>query len=612
MSAEAALRIPEDGGPLADIQTAFVDSRTGLAEAERLGLAEVASVRTVSPALALDRSLRVERADRHLPDDYLQVLARTVSETSLSIFRRCSQDPELAHLAIVGAQRMITASNLICAAMMVRPEDSVRQIAVVRPSQSTQPHGVSVVSGWERLLQRAGKVRVIEVPGAPRGRDEPRKPSFGFLDRHRLGRWEKVGYQAAEWFWRRSPVRSPRGSFAVLRNNYLLREAALSLAERGYGFAWLGSAGPSTAPAPSVAERFRATLVPLLDAFRPLVPAFIWATLQVMLAEEFTQAASRYHAGLTHWRTQLQDASDRRILGALTNVVIAPETAALHDACREQRVPLIAFQHGNSRELCANIAMVEAIFEGNVADHYLSYSSEAAAISMRTPFNRSVATAVGLPAAYTRASTYRRSRSRRPTALFISSTLYAGHFNTMIAARGLSDTDMARNDIELVERVLAKIPYRVIFKPYPAVRYPDQDPVLAAVARASNIELFEGNEDVSLLMPDADIVISARATSTIAWGATGVRPFFLIDHPRDLGLLPAARDAFSRAFFLFDRTSPAFCEQLRAALSKAPAILQSEWEAKAADRDAAILRFFGRNDGGAGVRAADVIRAAAQ
>ncbi len=586
----------------------FVDSRLALDAVRRLGLRPGASLRTISPALALDPGSGVELADEHLPRNYRAAFAETIAQVSLDAYRRCLRHPEYGPLAIVIAQRIVLQSGLVWSAMMVRPDDSTRRLAAVRPAQAGQPHGVVVTSGWERLLMATGNLRVIEVD-APHLRDAPKPlPSVSFFDRQRLGRMEKVGYQLVSKAWRASSFRSPRGTFLILRENYLVREAALALALRGFGLKWL-ALPKGTAHDVVKADHLTAFLAPALEPLRSLIAPFVWSALLGQLAEDFGRAANRYHAALPHWRTSLAEAKRHGVRGILTNVMIAPDTAALHDACRAQGVPLFAFQHGNSREISRNMAHVEAIFEGNVADHYLTFSPEAAEVSMRNPFNRCIATPVGLPAGYSRAASYRRSRSRSPTVLFVSSTLYAGHFAPMVAGRGASDIDMARNDVELVTRVLSAIPYRVVFKPYPAIRYPDPDPVLEAAARAPNIEVFAGFEDVSLLLPDADLIVSARATSTIAWGATGTKPFVLIDHPEDSSIRAEALPHFQRSFFVFNRADPDFCERLREFLSQPLSVIEAEWKRREPARRLTLLRFFGIYDGHAGRRAARIIQA---
>ena len=606
-----ALAPPIDAHSLHDVDVAFIDHRAVLDAARQLGLPERAEIRTLSPSLGLDPTLRVSALDAHVEPEERARLAQAVYHLTRDLFDALQANPALAPLGIVAAQQALGLAGLVVSAMMLRASDATSKLAVVHPETKPWPTGMANATHWQQLL--AGRTNLTEMrtsvppPDADAG---PTKELVSFLDRQRLGRGAKIAYQLTERFWRRAPITSPRGTYLILRENFLLREAALSLAFRGFGLGWLSSAQGQAETADSDDEIVARISKDALERhIKTFVQPFVWPQLSQLLVERIVRAVRRFRASLASWRTSLPHATSGKPRGVLTNMLMLPDTAALHVACRERGIPIFAFQHGTAREIASNNLLISAYFEGNTSDYFLTFSPAAAAVSRQAPYNRAESFAVGLPAMYSRCATYRRSRSRAPTILFISSTLYAGHYNQMISTRGLSDIELARNDVTLVSEVLARIPYRVVLKPYPAIRYLDPDPVIVAADRTSNIEVFRARDDVSFLLPDADIVLSARATSSISWGAISGKPFVLIDHPGDNPLVEDARVAFSEAFFVFDRTAPDFVESLRTFLSQPLADIRIRWERKAAAREAALNWYLGRNDAGAGARSADFITA---
>ncbi len=603
MKTARAIRNPAPALGLQDVELAFVDSREVLDAARRAGLPSSAELRSVAPALLLAGSASpAEPAGVILHD----TLGEAIHQCSLDLYAGCHLDTAIKGHGIVLAQRVLRVGGLVLNAMTLRAGDAGRRVAVLLPAKEGLPYAVAQRPHWERLLRQVAHVQTFEVPAAVAAAAGPQQETSRFWDRQRLGRGAKLGFQATSGFWRDRSFRSPRGTYLILRENSLLREAVTSLAMRGYGLAWLSQS--QTMAADPERERLGRLITTVIEHhLQPLVPKFVWSVVRAVILEDLLEAADRYTGALHWWRTALAQRPRRSLRGVLTNMLMLPETPALFHVCRSVGLPVIGFQHGTAREISQNNQRIEAYFEGNTADYFFTYSPAAAEVSERSPLNSAKCVAVGMPAEFSRCATYRPSRATAPTLLVISSTLYAGHESQMIGSRGLSDLEAAANDVALVEQVLGVVPFRVVFKPYPAVRYCDPDPILVAAARHKNVEVYGGRDDVSFLIPDADIVLSSRATSSIAWGAVSGRPFIFLDHPRDLPLFANARLAFDEAFFVFDRAQPGFHEALRTLLMLPLNEIRRRWADKAARRAQVVAHYFGHVDGRSGKRAADAI-----
>jgi len=462
---------------------------------------------------------------------------------------------------------------------------------------------------WPQLLARNPKLNVLEVP-ADAMPDVNRRPAenVGFFDRQKLGGWEKIGFQFAERLIRYLPAAWQKGEFLLVRQNLLLRETALSLVSKGYSFRSLPETFPDpVAVDPAEQNHIRHLVDPLVRVFlEPLVVPQAIPTLVEIFAEKMTEAVSRYVASVDYWRATLAAQVGRNTQAVMTNILPDTYFAALHKACRDIGVPLLAFQHGVGREISSTGWTIQSTYEGNTADYFFSFNQEAAAVSSASPFNKAENIAAGLPAAYWRCNDYRTPARNSPPILFVSTKLYCGNVNYTVGAR-TNDYRMAEDEFHLAEQVLSRLPHRVLFKPYPNARYLDDDPVVENLKDFSNISVYPYRDDLSFLLPDCRVVVAARATSTIAWCAASGKPFVFINMPWDKPVRDSVRQAFDRAFFMFDAEAEDFAERLTDFLSQPLEIIEELWAEKAAARIDVVERYFGMANKGAGRRAANYI-----
>jgi hypothetical protein len=150
----------------------------------------------------------------------------------------------------------------------------------------------------------------------------------------------------------------------------------------------------------------------------------------------------------------------------------------------------------------------------------------------------------------------------------------------------------------------------VLYKPYPAFRYLDPDPVIEAARAASNVSVYEERADLRYLIQRARVLICSRSYSTPSWCLMSERPVVHIDIPDQAPLTPEARAAFEAGLFLFDAASADFHDRLRAFLSQPIDAIERLYAEKAQARTQLIERFFGTGGvgTGAGRRAAAAIR----
>ncbi len=583
----------------------FVDSLVALQKAKFDVEPEELEIRTTAPSLIFD-----PRFKTHIPEN-LELeksenrMGRGVLRFCQSLYDRFLEEAEYSALAIIASRVGLIFPTVVQKAMFLEENDFYRPVSVVRVSEgSISGHQTNMP--WSELLESNPNLRILEVPaeGLPNINRRPAE-SVGFWDRQKLGGYEKIGFQLADRFCRYLPSSWSKGDFLLARHNLLLRETALALVAMRYRIWSL----EERIPDPEVVSEqelgtIRAMVETIVREFlEPVVVANVIPSLIDIFLTQLVEAIGRYRSSAEYWRTILSASSDKNFKAVLTNILPISHFAALHTACQEHGLPLIAFQHGVGREISTTGWTIQSTYEGNTADYFYSFNHEAAQISSASHFNKAKNIAAGLPAAYWRCDNYRKPASATPPLIFVSTKLYRGNVNYTVGA-STNDYRMAEEEWEIVKNVFSRLPYDLLYKPYPNARYLDEDPVVEKISSYPNISVYEFSDDLSFLLPDCRVVIAARATSTIAWCATSGKPFVFIDIPWDKPLRPEARQQFEKAFFVFDASAENFQAELREFLSQPLPDIERKWNEKAGPRRDVIETFFGAGGIGAGTRAA--------
>jgi hypothetical protein len=588
---------------------AFADSSYVIDKALETGLERGLTFRTLSPALLMSDRDNIESAESSWEDTGAEELARDSLVFCQSMYDALKEEEHLAKFAISIAQSGITFPTMVRVAMSVREEDFTSPVTVLRSrSGDTVADKVQNIP-WEEVLKNNASLEIVDIDTSAIVDTERHRPeSIGFIDRQRLGGWEKIGFQLIQRFWSKMPFGSPRGTFLLLRENPLLRETALHLAYRGYALKTLEKpAIEDVKEASSLVEEIVSKIDPALEAFlSPRLPEKGIARLKEIFRDLVITAVQRFHAGEEYWTKTLKKPETAKAKAILTNMLMTPETAALHHVCKIKDLPVISFQHGVAREVNRYNTYIQAYFEGNTADRFYTFNPAAAKISEENPFNESRNIPVGFPALYQRTGSYRGRQNEAAPILYASTQLFIAAFN-MAATRGCSDTEMARSEMRLVDNVFATLPHRILYKPYPERRFLDPDPVLEKAKDVANIEIYDKGDDLRYLMANSRVVVTGRATSTLGWCVASKKPLVFIDYPRQLPLRENAKKAMDKAFFVFNAEESDYLSKLARFLSKSVEEIEDLWQQMAPTRNEVVQEYFGCGGWGAGRRAASDI-----
>jgi hypothetical protein len=592
---------------LSDKTEVLVDSMIALKEAFALGLPRDVLVRSSSPALCRRSDINVEPLENKLGPAEFSQLRNEVEKSTLAVYQILQQEPAYRKYALVAARALVDSINAVSKAMSLTEDNYRGNLAVITTQSGVRNFDRFRNPPWKEILShKAVFVPLqVDISTSPFDFDQERTHP-NFFGRLNCSGWPRLGYRVFEKLWRYIPLAFSRGIVLVLKENQLLRETAYHLALRGFAIKQLpvNPGGCSTVNAEQELQ-LKSLLQPAMRNYLKdiLVPDGI-SPVSDFLLSRIVNAISEYEIARRHWEKVLRGYGSSRPRIAMTNAPHSPNEIALHHVCGELGFPLASFQHGVAKEIDTNHLTVTAtLSESTASDIFFGFNNHRTRLDDDLAYSSGESVAAGLPIEYWRSGNYRAARKGIQPILFASTQVYSENMN-ITALKGVSDNTIAESEISLIDEVLSQISYPVLYKPYPEHRYLDPDPALQFAKKAANVTVHNEGKDLTYLLPDARVVILARATSTLSWCLASDKPLVYINYQNENPLSEEVREALSASIFLFNDTSPTFFADLRDFFSKPLEDIEQLWRKKKPARMLTIDKYFGSFGPGAGKRAA--------
>jgi hypothetical protein len=592
---------------LSDKKEVLVDSMIALKEAFALGLPQDVLVRSSSPALCRRTDINVEPLENNLGPAEFSKLRNEVEKSTLTVYQILQQEPAYRKYALVAARALVDSINAVSKAMSLTEDNYRGNLAVISTQSGIQKFDRLRNPPWKEILSdKAVFVPLqVDISASPFDFDQERTHP-NFFGRLNCSGWPRLGFRVFEKLWRYIPDALARGSVLVLKENQLLRETAYHLALRGFAIKQLpvNPGGRSTINVEHELQ-LKSLLRPAIQNYLKdlLVPDGISPVSEYLLSRVIN-ATAEYESARCHWEKALGGYGSGRPRIAMTNAPHSPNEIALHHVCGELDFPLASFQHGVAKEIDTNHLTVTAtLSESTASDIFFGFNCQRTKLDDNLAYSSGESVAAGLPIEYWRSGSYRAAKKGVQPILFASTQVYSENMN-ITALKGVSDNTIAASEISLIENVLSQIPYPVLYKPYPEHRYLDTDPALQFAKKAANVTVHNEGKDLTYLLPDARIVILARATSTLSWCLASDKPLVYINYQNENPLSEEVSEALAASIFLFNDTSPTFFTDLCDFFSQSLDDIEKLWRKKKPARILTIDKYFGSFGPGAGKRAA--------
>jgi hypothetical protein len=597
------------GGALGDLRrspktVAYVDSRSAYdALAHRPGF-EAVEVRTMAPALALDEQLRARSSEDIAPRGKYWPALVDIEPTLVALLATLEADPSTAELARPTCHAFVNWAKMTLKTMTLTDADFEEPRIIGLVDFGSEAKTLRRNFPWSELLAENPKLELLRIPAGPTEHDRGGQANADLLTRLRYQSWASLAHHGFLSLWKAMPGFWGRGLFLCARDNPLLREACVVLGSKGYAIrdVQVPVPAPVQVPREDIERVMAAASTVTLPFFRRWLSPRVAERLNALLRPRVAETCGLYEASRAAWWDALEPYRRRRPMALLTNSPVSPHLMAMCVAAQRSAVALVSFQHGHSREISHGPKPFTFAADEHFTDLMIVYNEREKAALDSNPFRKAKIVVAGAPADYRRTGDYRRPKADAAPILYASTTLYAMHLQ--YANGDWSDIEKARQELRIVDNVLARLPHRVVYKPYPEDRYVDPDPVVARARRAANIDLHEQGVDLRYLIADSRVVVTSRATSTFGWCLLSGRPVVYIEWPNQISFEPECAAKARKAVFFLDAASPTFEDDLRTLLSRPIERLEADYAAMATERAAFIAEYFDASNGGAGAIAA--------
>jgi hypothetical protein len=593
-----------DGLDLSGLDTVFCDSADALRAAEVAGLPADCRVLTASPFLQNAFGARTVFLRGRLEPQAIAAIEALRPEIQQEALHTAHRDPVLRDYGQVAALTLLTSLDFVSLAACLDEADCVEPRLIVRVDTGNA-HANAVYNGpWDQLLAVNPLAQTVTFPVAVRNFDTaswgaPR----GLRDRLRVASWRRVAFQVLFGLASRWPGWSGREAILV-SDNELLQETAFALMLRG----WALRRGPTGAKPAALddAERdglwalCRSVISPCLEG-RVVAP--VREPLLALIGDRLLSAAAMQKGAAAAFDRFIAGLSAERRRVALANFPSRSSTLGVWHAASQRNIPMFGFQHSVSCEICEGHEATFSTYEVFSSDRAYTYNDSAAETYNNIPDRHATAIAVGMPGDFRQLKRRRTSlRRRRVSIAFVSTAVYSGYWGRLTYGTR-TDAGMLDFELRMLNDVFAGLRHDVLYTRYPTVRLLDADPAPAAARSARNIKVFSDLVDLRYLINDCDVLVTARATSTLSWCLMSDRPLVFVDIQDDMRLRPVVRQAFAAGLFLFSTAEPGWEARLRRFLDRPIVEIELEWQAKAESRRELVRLYFDKG-GPAGWRAA--------
>ncbi len=592
---------------LANVAIIFADSRQALEHAWAQGCPRGAVVKTLSPALLHDEKTSARALEEDMDAHILADLGRSGRRLSHDLAGLFAKTPTFAEAALTAARTVFEIQGIVYKAMMLRDGDFTQPVATVDVASGSELADLIFNNPFSRILAANEAHRRLVLDDVP-PLLEYREAQASLWTRLRFENWQSIVYRGFQKLWTGLPFSGLRGNFLVYSENSLAKETAVHLALRGFGLIRQQRIKPGRQSVPEdewrdIAQNLRTLFQSWLT---PLVNAAAVPGMTDWFVDLVHGRVERFRHAKAVWPSLMGDVGKRRLKGVLAGAAASPETEAFYHVCQEKGLRIYSFEHGTSVEFTEATRHAEYHDDICTSDVFFCFNDEAARVLEDNPFATGQPVTVGQPADMANVGRDRPSLKDVPEILYISTQLFMGNWLNPVSC-GLPDREKADYEAALVNKVLALLPHRVMFKPYPSRRFLDPNPVCELARSKANIDLFESFLDLRYFITAPRVLITAHAASTVSWCLMSGKPLVFIDEPHQSPLMPEPRKAFEAGVFLFDPARSDFHESLRAFLSRPITEIEALWREKVPARKALIDTYLGRADGVAGRRAAQWI-----
>lgn len=541
------------------------------------------AIYSFSPKLLFDSSWRVKSLSQLVNRKQFTDFLKQQYYQQVKFDRILSKHELLQQFKVLIAKQLYMSSNIYFQALSLFALENIEKAEFTYLSHDTEDVFSSLIRNrgdWQSCL--------LKTQG---NNSCSNKASYSY-EYFRVNGWPSIATKLMDKIPESIKQLVSKATILVYGHNELLRDVCSALFKHRISMTTLRAKSP--APVEMTSELSLALEKFVQYAARRLysntISEDLLANLCVLINNQLQHQCQLQLAYETHWRKQLDYIEKGKHL-VFANYPAKPDCIALANYCRTKAIKFIAFQHGVARELSDLHINGSVCYENNVADIVFTFNQQASVISNRIPFKKGKAITLGAPSMYYRVKKNRLRPWKKVRYLYVSTNVQLGDLG--VPQGSWHDYDRALEEIKLIRRCFSKLQFDIWMKSYPLSRsrYLGSDVIFETASHYKNIKWIGENKDLRFLIKDYDLLITARATSTLAWCLMSDKPLVFINYSDDSSIKPELVDLFTESLFYFnagDGTYQALIELLTRPYTE----LVNLWKSKKQVREQLIHQYI--------------------
>jgi len=592
---------------LRDTDYLMVDTLDELEFCKKIGLNSKTKIISFNPFVVLNKKIKVESPEKYLDYEYYINLAEITKKYSGKVYKQVLDVINDRGLAKYSSHYIIAIQNIIYKSAQVLELVKKSKLVITYPNFSKQNLNNNINGDFYKYLESYNHIDTYQIKYEKNDQHQlGRDPVTNFWTRLYFEGFNSISFRILNIFCSRFNKYWKGKRLLYSHENTLLKGTAYYLFKKGYFIEKLSA----NINYNNLDQNKK--LDEIVDLIFPVVCEYQEEILKISSNRDknyffkpfLKNYISEYLNYKAYWEKHFLNIQSNKARAFLVGTPSSAMELSYIEIAKKHSIITASFQHGISKEISRDILSIDVLYESNIVDHYFVFNREAGKNSNKGRFNIAKEHVVGLAEDMKKGLKNQKYNNMHPI-LYASTTLYCG--NRGIPGRsGSSDINKANFEINIIENVLSKLPYKVQYKPYYSKRYAGPKVELEIAKDKENISINSAEIDLRYIVGNSRVVITSRATSTIGWCILSGKPIIYIEN-EDNRLSKKASEEFKNNIFYFDVREKGWETKLRQLLSLSLEDIDKKWKEKELDRNSFLETYFGWKDVNAEKNCANII-----
>lgn len=420
-----------------------------------------------------------------------------------------------------------------------------------------------------------------------------------------ISKWMWFFYPFLKFMWKMINFLRLNKGFLIINDSSLIRETSCWLSMAGYSFTHERFLIEDIYRKSQNSKNDEVLQEKLKKIFQDHFKSFFSDTLNKAISKISSYKISIHYNSMKEVIPKFDEFIEKKNIKAVMSVIFKNVAQfAFYESLKKKKIKLILFQHGVAREISKFCDYLTPFLEGSNSDFFITFNKKSKDLYSNSKLNTALNFDVGVSKDYFIKS--KLEYNNFPPILYNFTGIY---MNQKIISRGLLDSEIAIFEISILNRVLKKLPHKVLFKTYPNTwDYPDENPILKEANKIENLKVYNKNIDSRFIMHKSRIIVTSRLTSTLSWSIMSGKPVIFLNIDETVFSRSDVMKYIKDSIIVFDKNEKNFYSHARSFLSKPIDEIKYLYEKKKIAREKFIKNFITSQKNQVGKKISKIIK----